>query len=441
MTIICGYDFSASSDQAASAALAIAARRDEPLYLVHSVPGWREQIDTQERADLLSSTRRALDERAQPLRGKGAMVSVQLELESASSGIIQMAEAESASLIVVGGHRHGSSGTIAGATAKRLVRHARVPTLIVRSAQPFLDWAEGRPLRVVIGLDASSASDDAWRWLRQLSEVAPIQVTGLHLYWPPDEARRLGNPGGTATLDSYPEIERVILRELTQRFVPDRGMMCRLKVEPSIGNPGNALLACAEGEAADLLVVGSHQRSGLDALRQGSVSRVALQGARCAMACVPWRPRHRLQRAEPRAVLVATDFSPFGDSAIPYAYGQVGVDGKVYLLHVLPREPSASDDIFDVPASDSRTEAEARLHAAIPTLSGDAHPVTRVLTVQSSDPALAIAQAAEKLGVDMICIATRGRGGLSRALLGSVSEKLLTHTHRPVLLVHALRSS
>ena len=48
-------------------------------------------------------------------------------------------------------------------------------------------------------------------------------------------------------------------------------------------------------------------------------------------------------------------------------------------------------------------------------------------------PAQAIAQTAARLGVDAICIASHGRSGISRALVGSVADKLIRATRKPVV--------
>lgn len=50
-------------------------------------------------------------------------------------------------------------------------------------------------------------------------------------------------------------------------------------------------------------------------------------------------------------------------------------------------------------------------------------------------PARAILDAAEEAGADLIVVGTRGRGGLKGLLLGSVSQKVLTHATCPVVVV------
>jgi nucleotide-binding universal stress UspA family protein len=54
-------------------------------------------------------------------------------------------------------------------------------------------------------------------------------------------------------------------------------------------------------------------------------------------------------------------------------------------------------------------------------------------TVVSDAPAQAIIDAAERHGCDLIFIASHGRSGIAKLLLGSVTHKVLSHTKLPVL--------
>ena len=58
------------------------------------------------------------------------------------------------------------------------------------------------------------------------------------------------------------------------------------------------------------------------------------------------------------------------------------------------------------------------------------------IQVENEQPFQAIIAAAENKGCDLIVMASHGRSGLSGVLLGSVTNKVLTHTKTPVLVCH-----
>ena len=55
--------------------------------------------------------------------------------------------------------------------------------------------------------------------------------------------------------------------------------------------------------------------------------------------------------------------------------------------------------------------------------------------VSGSEPAATITEISEEEGVDLIMMATHGLGGLDRVFVGSVAERLVQHTHRPLFLL------
>jgi nucleotide-binding universal stress UspA family protein len=63
---------------------------------------------------------------------------------------------------------------------------------------------------------------------------------------------------------------------------------------------------------------------------------------------------------------------------------------------------------------------------------------TRIEVVVAPQPAIAIQEQAQQDRIDLIAMATYGRGGLARVLLGSVADKVLRGATAPVLLYHPL---
>jgi nucleotide-binding universal stress UspA family protein len=126
-----------------------------------------------------------------------------------------------------------------------------------------------------------------------------------------------------------------------------------------------------------------------------------------------------------RRILVATDFSSFAADAIRHAYGLAAAcKGEIVLLHVLT-SPSDGTTIDDSCAALRRLVPEA------PPMGVE----SRVEAVFDGDAARGIVHAAARLGTDCIVIASHGRSGLRKVLLGSVAQGVVQQTHRPVLVV------
>jgi nucleotide-binding universal stress UspA family protein len=117
------------------------------------------------------------------------------------------------------------------------------------------------------------------------------------------------------------------------------------------------------------------------------------------------------------------------------AYATASPGGTVHLLHVLQAsaDPMTPHDVF-VPTGpmDAADAARKRLLAEVPLETRGKSTVVHVL--EAKDVAQAVCQAAERLGVDLVCLGTHGRSGAAKALLGSVAQEVLAQCRRPVLL-------
>ena len=448
MSIVCGTDFSEMAAQAATAAACLATRTGGgALHLVHTLDLRPEELLEQPGHPVLLWAESRLEREAARLRTLGSEVRVHAVAGSAEVALRTVAHEQSASAIVVGavGNRQNHSRNL-GSRADRVAQGSHLPVLAVRDSAPFLGWLkEGRALRVMLGVDDSQSVENAARWLDELCRSGAVELTLAHLYWPPEALHRIGLEGIRSLVDADPEVVKTLERQFSQRL--DGLLHAKIRtyrIEPHLGRLGDGLAALAAEAHADLLVVGSRERSSLDRLWEGSVARQALHAATMSVACVP-APAVVAATIVPRlkTVLAATDFSELGNGAIPLAYAAATPGATVHLIHVLQSHRPSIDpyDIFH-PLPDERTleamkAAETRLTALVPTDGSSKGITTRVHALEANDTWKAICQAAERLSVDMICLGTHGRTGLSKAALGSVAARVLTHSRRPLLLARA----
>jgi nucleotide-binding universal stress UspA family protein len=138
-----------------------------------------------------------------------------------------------------------------------------------------------------------------------------------------------------------------------------------------------------------------------------------------------------------KAILVATDLSPASEPALRAAGRLRDASGaQLYVLHV---------DAFELPAYFGADQAARLLHElrsarrdAVKQVTErvrDSLPGRFETIVVEGSPAETILRVADDLAANLIVIGTHGRRGLSRLMMGSVAERVMNTSGRPVIAV------
>lgn len=427
MSLLCGTDFSPYATEAATAAAFLAQKYKEILRLVHVQP--TKDTASEEKKTLLQKE-------AERLRQLGAAVKEEILRSDAPEECLAEEARVGGHLLIIGapGHQAVFRWSL-GDTATRLLRLSRVPVLVVRASQPFEVWTrEGKSLRLLVGADASEPALAALRWVEGLCKQGSCEVIAARVYDPILEHPRLGIPGVQSYVQGHPEIDKALLRELSARVgeVLDAESVS-LQVRAHQGEPAACLMQMAAENAADVLVVGTHQRKGLQKLWLGSTSEELIRFAPVAVVCVPTRAEAEEKPSalpQIRRVLVPTDFSAVGNSAIPHAYSAAGAKGIVRLLHVVEGPTDATE-------IKNKEQLIERLRALIPAEAEALQIETETEIVSSPDTGEAIYQAAERMGADLICLGSHGRSGISKWIGGSIAQEVMERSRRPLLVIQA----
>jgi len=427
--IIAGTDFSGNATQAARAAASIAKRLGVPLKLVYILEELTAELAITNDPGIYDPLRKRLREQAAEIgRQFGIDVEPIAEPGFACEKLIQIARVHHAGMIVVSalGERKQHQWLM-GSVAERLAQLSPLPVLIVRDGARIEAWANGNSeLRTMVGVEIGSTSKAALRWASELRAMGRCNLTVTHIAWPFGEHFRLGIPSPVPLDSLRPELRELLIRDLRAWASEVPGAAeASFNVSPGWGRIDFHLAVLAREAQADLLIVGTHQRSASARLWQGSVSRGVLHNATCNVVCVP---RGEASRGEEMGatfgrVLVPTDFSPLANRAIPVAYGLVAPGGTVHLLHVLEKA-----------GEDARNVTE-RLRALTPKGASAKGIVTEIEFTQEENAWTGIWHTAGRLGVDAICMATHGRSGILRTVLGSQAQEVLQHARQPVVLV------
>jgi nucleotide-binding universal stress UspA family protein len=144
-----------------------------------------------------------------------------------------------------------------------------------------------------------------------------------------------------------------------------------------------------------------------------------------------------------KRILVATDGSTLSKKAVTSAIGLAAACGaELIALKVVPRYPQAYfEGSIPLSVQDvSRVEkqwtdtAQAAVDAVVKSATAK-NVVAKGVTAKSDVVSDAIIAAAKKQNADLIVMASHGRKGIKRLLLGSETQQVLTHSHVPVLVL------
>jgi nucleotide-binding universal stress UspA family protein len=209
----------------------------------------------------------------------------------------------------------------------------------------------------------------------------------------------------------------------------------RIDAEVLEGNVAAEIARTAQDRGADLLVMGTHGRSGFERLMLGSVTEKMLRKAPCPMLTVP--PQAGLPPAHVapyRRILCAVDFSPSSLRALAFAESLAAeADAELVVMHVI--EPAS---VFEpVPASgpgDARAVAKsAALEEVRRLITPDARTYSRVSEVVSEGRAYEqiLHEAAARRSELIVLGAHRGHRGVPA--FGSTPNHVVREATCPVL--------
>ena len=143
---------------------------------------------------------------------------------------------------------------------------------------------------IVVGVDGSDASDEALRWAAEEARLRSAGLVAVHA-WSFVPAQPIGDPGMLAMPAGDLPGQLQAEGEAAQTSL-DSAVTDALGAEPAVevqkrlveGDAGEVLVA--ESKEAELVVVGSHGRSGFKAALLGSVSRHVVDHAACPVVVV-----------------------------------------------------------------------------------------------------------------------------------------------------------
>ena len=292
-----------------------------------------------------------------------------------------------------------------------------------------------RLTRILVATDFSPAADAALAHGRRLAEEFGASLHLVHAFEDPYTTAAFAAEVHTfSPLTFRDALLAQTQKQLADRLPPPRDGSVAGTTQVVAGPPAQAIVEEAAAIGADLVVIGTHGRSGMAHLLIGSVAERVLRTAPCPVLTVHDAPPRAVKR-----ILVPTDFSATADAALEYAYTLAErLGATVQLLHVLDDPLMNAGGVTEACLDetplmrgallrDARSRiAHRSVHEGMVRVEGD---------VLFGHGASTIAEYAAERGIDVIVMGTHGRTGLAHLLIGSVAERLVRVAPCPVLTV------
>ena len=306
---------------------------------------------------------------------------------------------------------------------------------------------------IIVPLDGSELSARALPAASLMARVSGAPMTLLRSYdpipyWQVDAG--LGRFRGSMALAEHDRVEALLRAD--QQQLERQGIDVPIDLAACEGPPHEAIINRAIRQPGALVAMSTHGRGGLSRMLMGSVTAKVVRAisnptliVRCNETDCPVVPRHIDN------VIVPLDGSGFAESALPYAAElALAFGAPVTLVRTTPdadyfrlnTEWGDGHGVADIKyydpyrlASQLSESAQHYLWRQADLLSSRYPALEVEATHALNSPSERVIALTRQLGNPLVVMATHGRRGLGRALLGSVADRIVRHSPAPTLLV------
>lgn len=289
--------------------------------------------------------------------------------------------------------------------------------------------------RILCPVDFSEFSASVLAYAAAFAKLFGSDITVLHVFAtavPPASSETY-----PAWLLQVPEARKSIADELHLLLAPLSSAGVTVRTQIAEGNTASEIVRHAADHDVDLVVMGTHGRSGFDRLTLGSVAEKVLRKAPCPVLTIPPGAARTAAEVSVRRILCPTDSSTCSEHAMDFALSLADRgDAAVTALHVvetLETRPELSGAMADLQRR--RCDTELRFLEEANAARAGGKEITSVVTL--GRPYLEILRMAEERAIDLIVMGVRGRGRVDMALFGSTTNHVVRRATCPVVTVGA----
>jgi nucleotide-binding universal stress UspA family protein len=281
---------------------------------------------------------------------------------------------------------------------------------------------------ILVPLDGSALAEQALPFAERVARVAQARVILTRVV--------PAYSGADMSIDaSVAHAARENLEEIASRL---RHAEITVGVTVPEGDAAAQTVGAVAAHSVDLIVMSTHGRSGIGRWLYGSVADAVIRLANVPVMLVPphvrlpWPTDRRLQ------IIVPLDESQLSEAVLgPALEFATRLDAELLLVEVVAWPPLVYSDPVELFAYDVDAQvAAARVYlAAVATSLRESGARVRWRAEVGQTPAATIVQLARDEHADLIAMATHGRSGVARVVLGSTSTGTLQHAGVPLLIV------
>jgi nucleotide-binding universal stress UspA family protein len=276
-------------------------------------------------------------------------------------------------------------------------------------------------------VDLSESSAQALRYAAAFSSVVHGDLTILYVRAAPLHRRDAGKSSATSL-------------ETFASNVIGFGPSCRLLERQ--GEPVTEILTTAVAVASDVIVMGTHGRTGVQRLLLGSVTERVIRRSPAPVLVVPHAIRMPAEDSVRLAtVLCAVDFSDASSRAVDYAASIAAASGaRLVLAHALEWSEEADADPGSGRSFLPSSEDDAMAGLSELLTRGTHVHCDPELIVGYGTPADELRRFVDERDVDLVVLGIRRRNPIDLAVFGSTTQRLIRDGACPVLTVGTVES-
>lgn len=294
--------------------------------------------------------------------------------------------------------------------------------------------------KIIVPLDGSRLSESILPYARVLADAFDLPVDLLQVV-DSETVEAFADPGRGFFLDVVEADLRRSARNYLDKVSRSLNTRSAVNCLIDVGNPAEIIVGRAERQPEALIAMSTHGRSGIKRWYLGSVADKVLHASKNPLLVVRGKDAQSHEGvARIKRLLVPLDGSPLAEAALPLAVAVAKALGaELELMRVYTALAQAYYGEGFIPDYEEmtarlRSDAEAYLKERADVLNQEGLAGVQSI-LREGDAAAEIIGVAKKTEDNLVVMASHGRSGVGRWVLGGTADRVIRYSEDPVLVL------